>query len=539
MTDEEPLIEAPPSGNPMSYLFPDWLTTDDPDTPLDLDGLINDSGTRLKLTILVKNPTFAGAGDVESDAPGTTTVDHITSVETLTELLENPAWQSVDHPLWHDQEWHDDAEDTDDAVALDYFTQEAPRVGQWRVVRTTGGEIGSTFYYWPKSRPCIATGYILSLVTEAPFADFNDRILMIFRTERPLYLSGESEDLSTQIGAESGWLTYSERTGVNNSLGWNIAPGDPGVTMPTLDWEPSRSVHVWIDPQRINYIMDPSFRYETAVGWRTNATFGHVDAGGGIVRDGVSECAHLTGESPIVLESNLFPTNSIHQTWCVSAEVSGVGRFRVGIVFFQATMADSEAMYVCTPWERFGSGSHHQSDFHRIYASLPTPETVKEGLVRIEFEGTECWIDEVLAAPEDGPGTYFDAQWPMGQPGDYTWYGVEENSEFANQSYSLFYNNRKSLDSMMFGFTTVQGPSPNHNEVVVRGEASKWVPEGVNIVPHWDDVFSERVHTWMDDVLVPPKDYVHKDVVTNLSHSTETVAPVASADTTSPNTGVT
>jgi hypothetical protein len=223
----------------------------------------------------------------------------------------------------------------------------------------------------------------------------------------------------------------------------------------------------------------------------------------------------------MVLESNYFPTNFDTEIWSVSAQVSGAGNWRIGIVFFQPSMAESEAIYLHTDWITVPVGataaSASESSFHKLTQSFQTPDSTKEGLVRIEYEGaaTQCWVDEVMAAPEDGPGTYFDASWPYGQPGDYSWYGIGSGN-FANQSYSLFYNNRANLKNLIFGY--IEDDPLDHQPARYNGEAQKWVPEGVNIVPHWDDVFSTRVHTWMDDVIVPPKDYTtaYQTVVTTL-----------------------
>ena len=103
---------------------------------------------------------------------------------------------------------------------------------------------------------------------------------------------------------------------------------------------------------------------------------------------------------------------------------------------------------------------------------------------------------------------------PLAQPGDYSWYG-DDYGIFGNQSFSLFYNNRAMLDNLMFTYLTQH--APGEPDVIIRGEAFNWVPEGVNVVPHWDDVFSTRVHSWMEDVVIPPKDFTNKNVVTTLT----------------------
>ena len=189
-----------------------------------------------------------------------------------------------------------------------------------------------------------------------------------------------------------------------------------------MDWETARCAHVWIDPQRINYVINPSFRGRPVlvpVGLAHQRHRTAAQVSGGINRidlvaidndtgpavpggEAIPSCLYLVGASPIVLESNYFPDQRPDRDLASECRVSGTGRFRIGIVYFQTSMAEEDAIYFATPWQTFTSGSASQTDFHRIYASLPVPDTTKEGVVRIEFQGTECWVDEVLAAPEDG-----------------------------------------------------------------------------------------------------------------------------------------
>ena len=486
----------------MYSLFPDWLTT----STADLDALF--SGVKMKLTILVKNPEFS-----DTDDPGTGSTAHITSVSLLQDLLDDPAWQDLNNATYTAQNWADPTQETLPVGVADSGGTSAPVPGVSRFLTVENGY----YLYWPLGGPAVATGFILSINDTGSAHD--GQVVMIFRPEFSVYLTGESEDVSSRIGAASHLFSYGEvDAGGDRSHGWNFLPGDLSVIVPAVQWETSRCAHVWIDPQRINYVTNPSFRFSPNVhGWRSNATM--TQDSGGISRSGLSNCAHLSGPSDIVLESNFFPTKSITETWCVSAEVSGAGRFRVGIVFFPPSMDPAAALYIHTPWHTFDAtvdaplGSSDQSSFHRLFASLPAPDTTKEACVRIEFEdagSSGCWVDEVFAGPEDGPGTYFDAAWPLGQPADYTWYGG-----FANKSYSLFYNDRTNLKSLMFGYLVdppVEGQPPRYS-----GEVEKWVPEGVNVVAHWNDVFSTRIHTWMEDVIIPPKDFTDRTVVTDLT----------------------
>ncbi len=489
----------------MEFIIPDWIVNS---TGLNLDAAL--TGNKLKLTILAKNPTFSTDG-----SPGTESVGHITSIALLSDLLADPAWEDISGPSWYrDHDWGDPAQATNDVTVSDRDFGGAPVIGETRNVIVTDGR----FLYWPDpdGSAGIATGFVLSIVG----GTHDGKIVMIFRPDVPIYLPGTDQFTCTRIGAETAFFSYLEDNGTDNTDGWHIQIGDVGITVPTVNWETSRCVHVWIDPQRINYVANPSFRNTNNFGWRSNGTATRIT--GGLSRDGANNCIKILqiGSDPVVLESNFFPTNSDTQNWYVSAEVSGVGRWRVGIVFFSATVDPNNATYVVTPWRHSDIGSTRASDFYRMHQSFPKPESTKEGLVRIEFlpdvDGTPGWVDEVLAAPEDGPGTYFDASFPTGSPGDFGWYGNDRSSSttvFNDRSYSLFYDNWKNLKSLMFGERTT-GPDGVLNRQA--GEAQHWVPEGVNIVPHWNDVFSTRVQSWMDDVTIPVKDFTNKTVVTDL-----------------------
>ena len=77
----------------------------------------------------------------------------------------------------------------------------------------------SEWRYWPQStQPCIATGFVLSLV-----GGTNDgKIVMIFIDRaRPTFITGESASTSsTRITALTQLFSYVESNGTDGTDGW-------------------------------------------------------------------------------------------------------------------------------------------------------------------------------------------------------------------------------------------------------------------------------------------------------------------------------
>lgn len=78
---------------------------------------------------------------------------------------------------------------------------------------------------------------------------------------------------------------------------------------------------------------------------------------------------------------------------------------------------------------------------------------------------------------------YFDGDSTFAAPGDYSWYG---GSEQAGKSYSLWYNNRKSVSARLFGRFIDDDMLYTNRDEQLDSLLSEWVPTGTQVVPHWD-----------------------------------------------------
>jgi hypothetical protein len=262
--------------------------------------------------------------------------------------------------------------------------------------------------------------------------------------------------------------------------------------------------------------------------WRSNATLskerGGIRPPQGMTPQSRQFCARLSGiENPKVLESQFFPTRNGNRWWSVEAAVNGTGLARIGIVFWNPLMREEETVYVCTGWydlqtdftyeapEDEEDEVIHQGEFKVIKALIPAPEYIHEGQFRLEFDGPgDVWVDNVLIEPNEAQAGYFDGEWEFGQVGDFTWYtgtGVQDVND-PHKTYSLFYNNRRALRAALLD--PVEGTPP-------RTHVLSWVPEGASVVAHWDDVFSARLQSWIEDVYVPILDFPDPTIVTTVA----------------------
>jgi hypothetical protein len=103
-----------------------------------------------------------------------------------------------------------------------------------------------------------------------------------------------------------------------------------------------------------------------------------------------------------------------------------------------------------------------------------------EAMLRIQVEGgTGITIDRVLAEP--GPlldWPYFDGDTQFGAKDDFSWYGVR------GESYSLWYNNKRSIVSRLFAMPKYSGTV--YTEQDDHGLAYNWVPAGTVVAQHVD-----------------------------------------------------
>jgi hypothetical protein len=509
------VLGSPTNDAAISVLFSDIITGDTygPSDATNLDDIFMDAATNVKLTPLVRCPFFE-TNPLTAEF-STSTYAHLTALTSLDDLLAAPGFQAVSGSQAAEEPSY---LVVGCGVDPDFSALTTPSYGSSTygapsnydadsdlTSRDVTVDTGDLFKYW-SDNPALMEGFVLSF--DAPTKIWNGLVISITRMPEKIYITGEDVDLCTTFSSDR-LFSY-----VSKDDGWLPSIGDLSVRVPVLDWEPPQTAHVWINPQRVNLIANPTFTSESAgvpTFWRSNVDLAQVD--GGIERDGTAKCAELDSSSTdnLIIESNLFPVELCSEGWNIEASVSGTGQVRVGLVFWPEDMDEDNCSYLSTSWVPISSSSGTDpSVFRRIRCSFPKVDRVKEVLLRIEFErdpsnDDPCFVDEVMVEPNYSGLPYFDAAGDEAQVGDLSWYGGS-----THNSYSLFYGNRKVLLPLLFGYTDIL----TNNRV--PGEAYNWVPEGITLVPHWDDVYAHRVHSWERDVVILPSDYVDKTVVTAL-----------------------
>jgi hypothetical protein len=295
-----------------------------------------------------------------------------------------------------------------------------------------------------------------------------------------------------------------------------LGVGSPGISSAGIPWEDSLIAHVWVSPQRINYAVNPSFEESDtpAFGWRSNAVM-TVETGGVTLSMGDrSRCvklAEIVGDN-IVLESLPIPNQRISSWWSLEAAVSGIGKVRIGMLFWPPAMEEGSATYVTTSWVDINTPDG--SGFIPIKSLIPNVEDYRAAQFRLEFQGEgDIFVDNVLVDPNEAQLGYFDGDWEMGMSGDYSWYG--DNNPTPHKSYSLYYNNRSSLNSYLFPPLGDGDNPPNHH---VRS----WVPEGASVNIHWDHLHAGTSPSWGDTVYMPILDFAVKDEVATVASTSIT-----------------
>ncbi len=255
----------------------------------------------------------------------------------------------------------------------------------------------------------------------------------------------------------------------------SLSMGDIAISIGPPDYQSSHHFDAWLYPQRVNYIANPSFEAITNQYWGSTGTFTRVP----------SEMGGFAGQfagGNVVCESNVFPTDQNDGIWTFQMLAKGTGVLQVGLVFWSERY---DATYVDWGTERW---TLQPNTFQAIKCMRKCSEAV-EGMLRIQVIGdTGITLDNVLAEP--GPlmeWPYFDGDEQYGAPDDFSWYGTR------GESYSLWYNNKRSIVSRIFTKPTYTGSV--YTEQDDHGLAYNWVPAGTVVDYHLDVLRPEDLKT--------------------------------------------
>ena len=482
----------------MQSIFTTWAETNLPSdtTPGNFDLDYDTNGNiPLDLTVFVRSPNFL---DIDQSLPDFEA--HIKSISTLTELLATPGWQ--------------------EAVgggAGETMSVPITSIGSAGNISYADYSV-TPFQISQKVDPIFATAFALSM---------DDNLICVFRPDTPVFLPGDENistiECSSVAGVNGGigyWFAWQDTDTENNSS--EPAIGPISIAIPTANWEPARASHVWMAPQRVNLVVNPSFEVSQVpghedigsepetktggIGFRYNTGTTGTRVLGGMGRNPREYCLQLEGGDTKVVESSLFPTKFGNEWWSVEAGVCGSGTVSLGIVFWDATMDPDQSILVESGPIPFNSADTSGSfdptaeNFITVKALLKSPDAFHEGMFRLTFKGSteDVYIDDLLVDPNEAQLGYFDGDWSYGQNGDFDWYGGGSLS--GHSTFSVFYNNRKNLTKQLFGHYEIDKYG---DEVYIKGIAEEWVPEGVTVIPHWDDIYAVQTPTWFQDVYIP------------------------------------
>jgi hypothetical protein len=293
---------------------------------------------------------------------------------------------------------------------------------------------------------------------------------------------------TTLGGANNRWL-----------LGWATAnPGGSLVEGPLAvqknapEFEPSHVQHVWLYPQRVNVIANPSFE-AGVTHWRTNGSLAQVDAPD--LPEVGTWAGRFTGTTPLIVESNKFL--GLTTEWTIRFLAAGTGEMRVGLMSWVEEYDETACDWGGDEsWILPGPGA-----FIEVQALRGSAE-MYEGQVRIEVDGTELTLDRVICEPgyllDWG---YFDGDTTYSARDDYSWYGGEN---LKGRTYSLFYNNRRAIAGRLFATSFTDRAAATSVAELSEGLVYQWVPAGTLVEPHWDVLFEGDLQHPVADVAGTP-----------------------------------
>ena len=258
-------------------------------------------------------------------------------------------------------------------------------------------------------------------------------------------------------------------------------------------FESARTQHVWIYPQRVNLVCNPSFEgAPLTTYWRSNGTLAQVTPappGSGVNAGRVSGT-----DVPLVLESNFFPLSYGRRResgWTIQLQArchgDYAGQLKVALLTWEDDFTQTYADWGTEQWAISGG-------FTQIRTMRGAGESYM-GQLRIEVQGCPYFdIDQVCVEPgllptnaHDWP--YFDGASLYDNEGDYAWYGGEAR---ANATYSCWYNFRYPTFGRLFA--RLVDPVPpggvfTELDEAEQGAVYQWVPAGTQVESHLDVLY--------------------------------------------------
>jgi hypothetical protein len=249
----------------------------------------------------------------------------------------------------------------------------------------------------------------------------------------------------------------------------------PGPTT----WESARIQHVYLYPQRVNLIPNPSYEDVGGFGWRSDAAIARVL--GGVDKPASNYFGRAAGK---VVQSLSIPTQ---------------GRMRFSAYVRKGTGTKITLSLVCLDetYSVLTTVQGHQrtlySDWARYDDLLAPSDDCVAVIPQIISDGSFDF-DLCLLEATDPLHDYFAGDSDTGAPYDFSWQGQ------AHQSYSCYYNNRHVTAARLFG-------GYFNGQMTLPGLVQDWIPTGTAVYTHWDVLsMTDTGHPlkdWSPKIFVP------------------------------------
>jgi hypothetical protein len=294
------------------------------------------------------------------------------------------------------------------------------------------------------------------------------------------------------LGASSNRWLLNWVTPVGGQQALPLYEGPLAILKGPPEFESSHTLHMWLYPQRVNMIANPSF--EGGINhWKPAASITRPPKG---APGGGFYSGRVAGP---VAESNMFPVTVGHggTQWTIQGMIGGTGKCRVALCSWRSEFdflytdwgADEEV------WELPGEGA-----FLHIDCLRTAYDSSGYAFVRIETDGNVLVLDNMLAEPGWQIGwPYFDGDTTYGALDDFSWYGGANRK--VEGTYSCWYNHRRAVVGRLFAYA-ISGADPTvtDEEISEQGLAYRWVPAGTLVVPHLDVLYPNDLQSPVPDV---------------------------------------
>jgi hypothetical protein len=329
-----------------------------------------------------------------------------------------------------------------------------------------------------------------------------DRVLFGTTTpfpERVVFRGGDGISARIDTTINERWLFGWAGTGGVVS---SIIEGTTVIQQGAPPYETSRIHHAWVTPQRVNYIANPSWEggithWQTNMGPMTrvlaNNSFPSPWLGHALGPNPSGVLPEYHPELRLYLRSNEFYPRGQEFTFQFLAR--GTGTVRVGLSYYPRDYSEHAMDWgqldslIFEEWILDPMTFTHVRGLRRMSEGYEGALLIE---VRDDTTAPEIYIDKALL--EEGTlldWQYFDGDSTYGADDDFSWYGYANLADKRGKSYSMWYNNRRSIAGRLFGRRLDDTALYTSADEQLDSLVSQWTPAGAVVVPHWDVLYED------------------------------------------------